>query len=90
FEKDYPDAKVIMLEQNYRSTKRILQAANDVIQKNTSRYPKELRTDNDEGPAITLHKAGDERQEAQYIVQTIQNLMQEEGYKTSDFAILYR
>ncbi|WP_439895814.1 3'-5' exonuclease [Planococcus faecalis] len=79
-----------MLEQNYRSTKRILQAANDVIQKNTSRYPKELRTDNDEGPAITLHKAGDERQEAQFVVQTIQRLMEEEQYKTSDFAILYR
>ena len=90
FEKDYPNAKVIMLEQNYRSTKRILQAANDVIKKNTSRYPKELHTQNVEGPAITLHKAGDERQEAQYIVQTIQKLMQEEGYKTSDFAILYR
>src|SRR5690606_27657730 len=90
FEKDYPNAKVIMLEQNYRSTKRILQAANDVIQKNTSRYPKELRTDNDEGPAITLHKAGDERQEAQFVVQTIQKLMDEENYKTSDFAILYR
>lgn len=90
FEKDYPNAKVIMLEQNYRSTKRILQAANDVIQKNTSRYPKELRTENDEGTAITLHKAGDERQEAQFVVQTIQTLMDEENYKTSDFAILYR
>ncbi|MGB6406768.1 MAG: DNA helicase PcrA [Planococcus donghaensis] len=90
FEKDYPNAKVIMLEQNYRSTKRILQAANDVIQKNTSRYPKELRTENDEGTAITLHKAGDERQEAQFVVQTIQKLMDEENYKTSDFAILYR
>lgn len=90
FEKDYPNAKVIMLEQNYRSTKRILQAANDVIKKNTSRYPKELRTDNDEGPSIILHKAGDERQEAQFVVQTIQKLMEEEGYKTSDFAILYR
>ncbi|PSL25530.1 DNA helicase-2/ATP-dependent DNA helicase PcrA [Planomicrobium soli] len=90
FEKDYPNAKVIMLEQNYRSTKRILQAANDVIKKNTSRYPKELRTDNAEGPAIILHKAGDERQEAQYVVQTIQKLMDKEGYKTSDFAILYR
>ncbi len=90
FEKDYPNAKVIMLEQNYRSTKRILQAANDVIQKNTSRYPKELRTDNADGPAITLHKASDERQEAQYVVQEIQKLMQQENYKTSDFAILYR
>lgn len=90
FEKDYPNAKVIMLEQNYRSTKRILQAANDVIKRNTSRYPKELHTENVEGPAITLHKAGDERQEAQYVVQTIQKLMDEENYKTSDFAILYR
>ena len=90
FEKDYPNAKVIMLEQNYRSTKRILQAANDVIKKNTSRYPKELRTDNADGPSIILHKAGDERQEAQYVVQTIQKLILEEDYKTSDFAILYR
>lgn len=90
FEKDYPSAKVIMLEQNYRSTKRILQAANDVIKNNASRYPKELHTDNSEGPAITVFKAGDERQEAQYIVQTIQQLMEQEDYKTSDFAVLYR
>ena len=52
FEKDYPNAKVILLEQNYRSTQRILQAANDVIENNTSRYPKKLRTDNIEGEKI--------------------------------------
>ena len=52
FEKDYKDAKVIMLEQNYRSTQRILQAANDVIENNESRYPKKLRTDNAEGEKI--------------------------------------
>ncbi|WP_088005749.1 DNA helicase PcrA [Indiicoccus explosivorum] len=90
FEKDYPNAKAIMLEQNYRSTKRILQAANDVIKNNKSRYPKELRTDNDDGQTITLFKAGNEREEAQFIVENMQRLMREEGYKPADFAVLYR
>ncbi|AQQ52445.1 DNA helicase PcrA [Planococcus lenghuensis] len=90
FEKDYPNAKAIMLEQNYRSTKTILQAANEVIKNNTSRYPKELRTDNADGQSITLFKAGNEREEAQFIVENIQNLMREDGYKPADFAILYR
>ena len=57
FEKDYPNAKVIMLEQNYRSTERILQAANDVIENNTSRYPKVFRTDNHEGEKIHVFRA---------------------------------
>ena len=54
FEKDYPNAKVILLEQNYRSTKRILEAANQVIQKNSNRRPKNLWTENHDGPKITL------------------------------------
>ncbi|WP_332645951.1 DNA helicase PcrA [Lysinibacillus sp. 54212] len=90
FEKDYKDAKVIMLEQNYRSTKRILQAANDVIEKNSSRYPKVLRTDNDEGEKIVYYKAYNEQEEAQFVVQTIQRLMEKENRKLDDFAILYR
>lgn len=90
FEKDYPKAKVIMLEQNYRSTSRILQAANDVIKNNASRYPKELRTDNEEGDKIFVYRSYDEKQEAQYVVKTIQELMETEHRQLDDFAILYR
>lgn len=90
FEKDYKEAKVIMLEQNYRSTKRILQAANSVIEKNKDRYKKVLRTENPEGEKIQLYKAGNEQDEAQYVVRTIQKLMKDEDYKLDDFAILYR
>lgn len=90
FEKDYPTAKVIMLERNYRSTKRILQAANDVIQNNTTRYPKELRTENSEGEKIALYKAYNEQEEAQFVVQTIQQLIEKENRSFDDFAILYR
>lgn len=90
FEKDYPNAKVIMLEQNYRSTKTILRAANEVIENNTSRYPKALRTDNAEGERIVLYRAYNEQEEARYVVQTIQSLMKREQYKIGDFAILYR
>lgn len=90
FEKDYKDAKVIMLEQNYRSTSRILQAANSVIKNNKNRYKKVLRTENPEGEKIQLYKAGNEQDEAQYVVRTIQKLMKEDNYKLDDFAILYR
>ncbi len=90
FEKDYDDATVIMLEQNYRSTKRILQAANDVITNNRSRYDKELRTDNAEGDAIYIYKAGDEKDESQFVVGKILELQKEENLKLDQFAILYR
>ena len=90
FEKDYPKATVIMFEQNYRSTKHILKAANDVIQNNTGRYPKELRTDNSPGANINVYKAYDEQQEAQFVVKTIQELMQEDNRSLDDFAVLYR
>ncbi len=90
FEKDYKDAEVILLEQNYRSTQTILQAANDVIQNNASRYDKRLRTENDEGDAITIYKASDEKDEAQFVVGKIIELQQEEGFSLDQFAILYR
>ncbi len=90
FEKDYQDATVILLEQNYRSTKRILQAANDVIQNNRSRYDKKLRTENDEGETITVYKASDEKDESQFIVQKIIELKEEKNLSLNDFAILYR
>ncbi len=90
FEKDYPNAKAILLEQNYRSTKRILQAANDVIENNESRYPKKLRTENLDGEKLVLYKASNEQDEAQFVVQTIQKLMEKENRTLDDFAILYR
>ena len=90
FEKDYPNAKVIMLEQNYRSSQRILKAANDVICNNQSRYPKVLRTENLEGEKIELFRANEEQQEAQYVVQKIQELIDTENRTLNDFAILYR
>ncbi|MED3662481.1 DNA helicase PcrA [Ureibacillus terrenus] len=90
FEKDYPNAKVILLEQNYRSTKRILQAANDVISNNESRYPKKLRTDNPTGEKIVFYTARDEQDEAQFVVKTIKELMETEGRTLKDFAVLYR
>ncbi|WP_252504246.1 DNA helicase PcrA [Sporosarcina sp. Marseille-Q4943] len=90
FEKDYKDATVILLEQNYRSTKTILQAANDVIQNNRSRYDKKLRTENDEGDSIVVYKANDEKDESQFIVQQIIELKERDNLTLDQFAILYR
>ncbi len=90
FEKDYQNAEVILLEQNYRSTKHVLQAANDVILNNRSRYDKKLRTDNDEGDPIYVYKASDEKSEAQFVVSKILELQQEERLTLDQFAILYR
>lgn len=90
FEKDYKDAKVILLEQNYRSTKRILQAANEVITNNKSRYDKKLRTENEDGELISIYKAFDEKDESQFVVREIIELKEKEGLKLDQFAILYR
>lgn len=90
FEKDYTDAKVVLLEQNYRSTKTILKAANGVIEKNRNRKDKKLWTDNVEGEKITYYRAQSEHDEARFIVGTMQKIVQEDGRKYGDFAILYR
>src|SRR5699024_10532164 len=90
FEKDYPAAKVIYLEQNYRSTKSILDAANAVINHNTGRKPKELWTANDDGKNIHYFQAGTEREEAYYITETIQDMLIDGRYDSDDIAILYR
>ncbi|MRG87406.1 DNA helicase PcrA [Salinibacillus xinjiangensis] len=90
FEKDYPSARVILLEQNYRSTKTILKAANHVIQNNTSRKPKELWTDNTDGETITFYQAASERDEAIYVVDQLETLVQEENLQYRDIAVLYR
>ncbi|AOM83924.1 ATP-dependent DNA helicase UvrD/PcrA [Salisediminibacterium beveridgei] len=92
FEKDYPDAKVILLEQNYRSSKRILDAANQVISHNTGRKDKNLWTENDGGKKLTLYSARNEHDEASYIVGEIQSLLndRDKDLRPSDIAILYR
>ena len=90
FEKDYPEAKVVLLEENYRSTKKILQAANDVIKNNRNRRPKKLWTQNDEGEQIVYYRANDERDEAVFVASTIDNIVREKVKNFKDFAILYR
>ncbi|MFV5932027.1 DNA helicase PcrA [Staphylococcus warneri] len=89
FEEDYPDAKTIFLEQNYRSTKTILNAANEVIKNNTERKPKGLWTANTGGDKINYYEATTERDEAEYVVREIMK-HQFNGKKYSDMAILYR
>ncbi len=90
FEKDYPDAKTILLEQNYRSTKNILKAANSVIARNDNRKDKNLWTDNAQGEKIIHFGAGSDREEVQFIVSNIQELKREESASYGDFCILYR
>lgn len=90
FEKDYSDAKVIKLEQNYRSTQIILDAANAVIENNTGRKPKNLWTENKSGADIIYFQAVDERDEARFVIEQLQNLQRTENKKLGDMAILYR
>lgn len=91
FEKDYPDAQTIMLEQNYRSTKNILKAANAVIENNINRQDKKLWTDNVHGDKITVYFANDEYDETEYVANKIAEFMREDSSLTfDDFAILYR
>ncbi|MDP5275938.1 DNA helicase PcrA [Chengkuizengella axinellae] len=89
FEKDYPNAEVILLEQNYRSTSNILNAANQVINNNTGRKPKKLWTDQGNGEKIHLYKADSEHDEAYFIANEIKQ-NHDKGIKYRDHAILYR
>jgi len=90
FEKEFKNACVVKLEQNYRSTKTILDAANHVIRNNTGRKGKTLWTDNCQGERIFYYEAENEREEAAFIVNEIERLIQCENRKNSDFALLYR
>ncbi|RKD71216.1 MULTISPECIES: DNA helicase PcrA [Sinobaca] len=90
FESDYEEARTILLEQNYRSTKKILQAANAVITNNAGRKPKNLWTDNDDGLNIRYYNASDERDEAAYIIEKIKDEVNSGRRNYSDVAILYR
>ena len=89
FEKDYKDTKVVYLEENYRSTKTILNAANSVIKNNIDKKEKNLWTNNEEGVKITYHKALSEVDEACYVRDEIKKLIKD-GISPSDIAVLYR
>ena len=90
FDRDFPDATVIKLEQNYRSTQTILDAANGIIRKNRDRHDKSLWTDRGGGEPIEIYQAGDERGEAYFVAQSIRRLLDEGPTSPSDIAILYR
>ena len=90
FEKDYKDTKVVLLEQNYRSTQIILDAANQVIDKNTQKKDKNLWTDKESGELIHLVEAENEYQESLFVARTIKDLVGRGKYTLSGFACLYR
>ena len=90
FEKDFPGTRIIKLEQNYRCTQSILNAANEVIKNNETKYEKKLWTDNERGALPKVFRGDNEYDEANYIVRQINTLKMEEYYKYSDFAVLYR
>ncbi|GAB3804646.1 DNA helicase PcrA [Virgibacillus kimchii] len=90
FEKDYPASRTIFLEQNYRSTKSILDAANYVIENNKGRKPKKLWTENPDGKKLHYIQGATEQEEALFVVEKIQELTTEKGFSPSEVAILYR
>jgi len=90
FEEAFPDATVIVLEQNYRSTQRILDAANAVIANNVSRRPKQLWTESVAGELITRYHAEDEHDEAAFVAHEISRLTESEGHRFEDVAVFYR
>jgi len=91
FEKDYPGAKIVKLEQNYRSTQIILDAADGIISKNVNRKDKKVWTENKSGQPIAVYEARDETDEAEFIAEEIKSgINRKEEYRYSDFAVLYR
>lgn len=90
FEKDFPDLKVIKLEQNYRSTQNIVKAANSVIARNKSQLKKTVWTSNDEGTQIELIKSISDNEEGRFVASAVFEQKAQKGYKNSDFAVLYR
>jgi DNA helicase-2/ATP-dependent DNA helicase PcrA len=90
FEKDYPEAKVVFLEQNYRSTKTILEAASDVISANVLRKPKRLWTENEDGAPVVVIESYNAEEEAQSVVNEIEKLIDQEQISLKDCAVMYR
>jgi ATP-dependent DNA helicase UvrD/PcrA len=90
FERDFPDAETVKLEQNYRSTQTILSAANAVIENNRERLPKKLWTEAGEGGPLRLSELGDEHEEARWVAGEIERLGEEQGVRREDVAVFYR
>src|SRR5450830_923583 len=90
FEADYPDARTILLEQNYRSTQNILSAANAVISRNSGRKPKRLWTDSGAGAQIVAYVADNEHEEARFVAEEIDRLGDSDGVRPGDVAVFYR
>lgn len=90
FEKDFPGTEIIKLEQNYRCTQNVLNAANEVIKNNETKYEKKLWTSNEAGSLPKVYRGDNEYEEANYIASQINELRRTEYYKYSDFAVLYR
>src|SRR5690606_24969362 len=90
FEQDYPQARTVLLEQNYRSTQTILNAANAVIERNPDRKPKRLWTEAGSGVPIVGYVADDEHDEASFVAEEIDRLGDEEGVRPGDVAVFYR
>ncbi len=90
FQSDFPEAKILPLEQNYRSSQNILDAAKNIITKNQQRVDKNLWTSNDKGSLISIDEAYDEEEEARKVIKEIQGLVDNDEYSLSDFAVMYR
>jgi len=90
FEKDYPEAKLVLLEQNYRSTKKILETASNIIEANQQRKPKGLWTNNEPGEPTTVVETYTEQEEAQFVVNEVERLIGEGKVSLGDCAIMYR
>ena len=90
FQEDYPEARVIALEENYRSTQNILDAAKELIAVNSQRVEKSLWTSNGPGVPIVVSEGYDQDEEAQFVVKTVSDLRQSDGYALGDMAVMYR
>jgi DNA helicase-2/ATP-dependent DNA helicase PcrA len=90
FENDYPEAKVVFLEQNYRSTKTILEVASDVISTNVLRKPKKLWTENEDGASVTVIESYSAEEEAQSVINEIEKLVSQDQMSLKDCAVMYR
>jgi DNA helicase II / ATP-dependent DNA helicase PcrA len=90
FERDYPDAEIFLMEQNYRSTSNILAVANALIEHNVHRKPKSLWTETQGGELAVRYRADDEHEEAVFVAEEVHRLVESEGHRFSDVAIFYR
>ncbi|HEY7659909.1 MAG TPA: DNA helicase PcrA [Actinomycetota bacterium] len=90
FERDYPDAEIFLMEQNYRSTSNILAVANALIEHNVQRKPKSLWTETGDGELVVRYRADDEHEEAVYVAEEVHRLVEESGHRFADVAIFYR